>query len=146
MPLTRKLAALVGDLAVIDDPHERLALVVDRAKRLPPLPPHERIDANRVRGCVSVVWLVAELRDGVCHFRADAESPVVRGLVVLLCEFFSGFTPAALAHTEVEPLDALGLAKNLSPTRRNGLAAARQAIRAFAAHHASAANPAAPHA
>jgi cysteine desulfuration protein SufE len=132
VPLTRKLQQLVDDLAVLDDPQERLALIVDRAKRLPPLPPEERIDAHRVRGCVSVVWLVGEQRDGLCYFRGDAESPVVRGLVALLCEFFSGFPPATIAAGAADPIEALGLAKNLSPTRRNGLEAARAAIRGFA--------------
>lgn len=132
MPLSRKLSELADDLAAIDDIHERLSLVVDRSKRTPPLPPEERIEANRVRGCVSVVWLVCELREGSCQFRGDAESPVVRGLVVFLCEFFSDLPPATIASAEVDPLEALGLAHNLSPTRRNGLATVRQAIRAFA--------------
>ncbi|HUR59559.1 MAG TPA: SufE family protein [Opitutaceae bacterium] len=132
MPLTQKLQRLVEDLAVLDDPQERLGLVVDRAKKIPPLPPADRTDANRVHACISVVWLIGELREGRCYFRSDAESPVVRGLVVLLCEFFSGFPPAALAASNVDPLDALGLTQHLSPTRRNGLAAARTAIRAFA--------------
>lgn len=122
---------------MLHDPQERLALIVDRAKRAAPLGAHERTEANRVRGCVSVVWLVGEIRDGVCHFRADAESPVVRGLVLLLCEFFSGFAPALIAGSDADPLDALELTKNLSPTRRNGLAAARAAIRAFAARQTS---------
>lgn len=122
---------------MLDDPQERLALVVDRARRVHPLPPGERVDANRVRGCVSVVWLVGEMRDGRCFFRGDAESPLVRGLVVLLCDFFSGFSPDALCSTEVDPLAALGLTRNLSPTRRNGLEAARRAIRAFAQQHHS---------
>ena len=100
-----------------------------------PLPPADRCEANRVRGCVSVVWVVGEMRHGLCYFRGDAESPVVRGLVVLLCEFFSGFPPAALASTQVDPLDALGLTRNLSPTRLNGLDAARGAIRALAKQH-----------
>lgn len=133
VPLSRKLQQLVEDIAMLDDPQERLALIVDRSKRVPPLPPTDRIDANRVHGCVSVVWLVGELRAGHCHFRADAESPVVRGLILLLCDFYSGFEPAAIAASEVDPLEALGVTHNLSPTRRNGLAAARAAIRAFAA-------------
>jgi cysteine desulfuration protein SufE len=132
VPLTRKLQQLVEDLAVLDDPQERLALVVDRARRLPPLGPAERTEANRVRGCVSVVWLVGELREGRCHFRCDAESPVVGGLVALLCEFFGGFPPEMIAETSVDPLETLGLLKNLSPTRRNGLTAARNAIKLFA--------------
>lgn len=127
----RKLENLVADFAILDDLQERLTLVVDRAKRTPPLPPAQRTEANRVRGCVSVVWLAPELRAGVCHFHGDAESPLVRGLVVLTCDYFSGFPPAELAGTTLDPLAALGLTPNLSPTRRNGLAAVRQAIRAY---------------
>lgn len=132
MPLSHKLAGLADELAAIDDVHERLSLVVDRSRRTPPLPPGDRIDANRVHGCVSVVWLVSEHREGRCYFRGDAESPIVRGLVLFLCEFFSDLPPAVVASAEVDPLDALGLAHNLSPTRSNGLAAVRRTIRAFA--------------
>jgi cysteine desulfuration protein SufE len=135
--LAQKLQRWIDDFAVFDDPHERLAAAVDRAKRLPPLAPAERIDANRVHGCVSVVWLVGEQRAGRCFFRSDAESPVVRGLLGLLCEFFSDAPAAEVAASELEPLDALSLTRELSPTRRNGLAAARRAIRLWAERHAS---------
>lgn len=121
---------------MIDDPQERLSILVERTRTQPPLPSGDRIDANRVAGCVSTVWIVGEYRDGKCYFRADAESPVVRGLVGFLCEFFSGFPPAAIVATDPDPLEALGLTRNLSPTRRNGLASARAAIRAFAARQA----------
>ncbi len=107
-------------------------LLVDRAKRFPALPPAERIEANRVHACVSVVWLSAEMRDGACVFRGDAESPVVRALVVLLCDFFSGTDPAVIAASDYDPLETLGVMRNLSPTRRNGLAATRKTIREFA--------------
>lgn len=132
MPLTSRLEQLRDDLAVVDDPQERLMLLVDRARRFPALPATERIEANRVHACVSVVWLSAAARDGVCVFRGDAESPVVRALVLLLCEFFTGLAPAVIAASEHDPLEALGVTRNLSPTRRNGLAATRQTIREFA--------------
>ena len=132
VPLTRKLQQVVAELAVIDDAQERLALLVDRAKRLPELPVEQRTAAHRVPGCVSVVWLAGELRDGRCHFRSAAESPIVRGLVAFVCEFFSAFTPAEILASDPDPLEALGIARNLSPTRRNGLTAARRAIREFA--------------
>lgn len=132
MPLTRKLEELVEEFAPVEDPQERLTFAVDRSRRRPPLPPAERIDGNRVRGCVSVVWLVGEVRDGRCHFRSDAESPVVRGLVALLCDFFSGERPADIVASEADPLGSLDLTRNLSPTRRNGLASAHARIREFA--------------
>ncbi|MGH7959960.1 MAG: SufE family protein [Opitutaceae bacterium] len=64
--------------------------MVDRAKRIPPLPAKYRIDANRLSGCVSVVWLAGELDAGRCRFHGDAESPVLGGLVIFLCDFFTG--------------------------------------------------------
>lgn len=135
MSLTRRLQRWIEELAVLDDPQEQLALIIDRAKHNPALPAEERVDANRVAGCVSVVWLVPTMRGGLCEFRSDAASPVVRGLLAFLCEFYSGLPPETILATETDPLEQLGLARNLSPTRRNGLAAARGAIRAFAAQN-----------
>jgi cysteine desulfuration protein SufE len=130
--LAERLTEFTEELAPFDDPQERLAFVVDRAKRLPSLSAGERTDANRVRGCVSVVWLTGEVRDGRCVFRFDADSPVVRGLLALLCDFFSGSPAEEVAASEIDPLEALGLARHLSPTRRNGLASARARIRELA--------------
>jgi cysteine desulfuration protein SufE len=142
--LAEKQQHLVDDLAIIDDLQERLATVVDRARKLPPFPAAERTDEHRVRGCVSVVYLVGTLdADGRCQFRCDADSPLVRGLVALLCNFFSGATPTEIVASDADPLTALELTKNLSPTRQNGLASTRAAIRAFAKKHlpANDANP-----
>jgi cysteine desulfuration protein SufE len=130
--LAEKQQQLIDDLLIIDDAQERLAVIVDRAKKYPPLAAHERTDAQLVRGCISRVHLVGTLPDGRCQFRVDADSPLVLGLVALLCEFFNGGTPAEVSASEADPLAALGLTRNLSPTRQNGLAAVRAAIRAFA--------------
>jgi cysteine desulfuration protein SufE len=127
--LADRLKRTIDDFSVFEDPQERLAALVDRARKIPPLPSEERVEANRVRGCVSVVWIQGEIREGDCYFRGDAESPLVRGLVVFLCDFFSGVPMAEVAGSDLEPLEALGLTHNLSPTRRAALAAARQSIR-----------------
>ena len=132
MFLANRLDYIVRDFAVFEDPQERLAAVVDGARKTPPLPSHQRIDANRVTGCVSVVWLVCELHAGRCYFQGDADSPLVRGLVVFLCDFFNGAPMAEVATSGLDPLEALELTRNLSPTRRSGLAAARKAIQTFA--------------
>jgi cysteine desulfuration protein SufE len=131
--LAEKQQQLIADYAIIPDPQERLAAVVDRARRRPALPETERTEAHRVRGCVSQAWVIGELRDGRCFFRSDADSPLVRGLLALLCDFYSGATPAEVAATEPALLEELGLARNLSPTRLNGLRSVRAKIREFAA-------------
>ncbi len=133
MSLAEKQQQLVADYAIIDDPQERLAAVVDQARRRPPLPEADRTEANRVKGCVSLAWVVGEVRENRCHFRCDADSPLVRGLLVLLCDFYSGAPPAEVAATEPALIEQLGLDRNLSPTRLNGLRSVRARIRDFAA-------------
>ncbi len=132
MTLAEKQQQMIEDLALIEDAQERLSAVVDRARSRPPLPETERTDANRVKGCVSLAWIVGEVRDGRCQFRCDADSPLVRGLLVLLCDLYSEATPAEVAATEPALLEQLGLAQNLSPTRLNGLRSVRAKIRDYA--------------
>jgi cysteine desulfuration protein SufE len=137
MALTAHQQALLDEILLSDDRQERLAAVVDRARRLPKLRPAERTDAHRVRGCSSSVWLIPELRDRRCYFRVGADSPVVLGLVALLADFHAGSTPAEIVSNSIDPLETLDLTRTLSPTRRHGLAAVQAAIRAFAASHLS---------
>jgi cysteine desulfuration protein SufE len=127
--------ALIEELKYFDDLHERLTAIVERAQGQDCLPAAERIPAHRVPGCTSHVWLKPAFRDGHCYFKADADSPVVRGLAGLLAEFFSGITPEQILAENADPLVLLNLAEMLTPTRRHGLAAIRTAIRAFADQH-----------
>lgn len=133
MSVAEKQRQLTEDLLVIENRQERLAAVVDRARRLPPLPSAERSESNLVKGCVSQVWLVITTEDGRMHFRHDADSPLVRGLVALLCDLYEGGTPNEVAAVEPEILSATGLLRDLTPTRQNGLGAVRARIKAEAA-------------
>lgn len=123
---------MIDDLLLIEDAQERLAAVVDRAKSRPPLPASERTEDNRVKGCISAAWITGECRDGRCHFRGDADSPLVRGLVLLLADLYSDAAPAEVVEVEPELLEKTGLARGLSPTRLNGLRSVRAKIRDFA--------------
>lgn len=133
MTLAERHQHLVDDLSIIPDRQERLAAIVDRSRKLAPFPPAERTDALRVAGCQSSVWIIGELRpDGTLTLRCDADSPLVKGLVHLMCEAYSGATPGEIFATEPAFLDQLELLRDLSPTRRNGLAAVRARIRELA--------------
>jgi cysteine desulfuration protein SufE len=133
--LVEKQQQLIGNYAVIDDPQERLAAVVDDARKMPPLNDSERTEANRVKGCISQAWIAADLRSDRCSFRADADSPLVRGLLKLMCDLYTGATPAEVVTVEPVLFEELGLARNLSPTRLNGLRSVRAKIREFAGAH-----------
>lgn len=133
MTVAEKQRQIVEDFAIIENRQERLAAIVDRSRKLPPLPADDRSDANRVAGCVSSVWILAGVSDGRMRFRHDADSPLVRGLVALLCDMYDGGTPDEIVRTEPTMLEDLELLRDLTPTRRNGLAAVRARLKALAA-------------
>lgn len=135
MDVAAKQQQMLADLLLIEDPQERLASIVDRARSRLAVSRQEHIDAHRVPGCVSPVWLIGDFAAGRCRFRSDAESPMVRGLVALLCDLYSGGTPEEVLATEPALLEQLGLLRTLSPTRLNGLRSVRACIRDFAARH-----------
>lgn len=137
MNLAEKQQQLIDRLRLIEDAHERLAAITARGKKWRAPKDDERVEEHRVPGCVSRVWLIGEVEDGRCRWRMDADSPLVKGLVALLCEITDGMTPAEVVNFEPEIVAALGLDRSLSPTRLNGLNAVAQTMRAFARHHLS---------
>jgi len=132
----QKQQQLVAKISLIEDRQERLAWVVDRARKVPALADSEKTEENRVQGCVSRVWLVGTVEEGQCRFRVDADSTLVKGLAWLLCEVADAASPAEVAAFEIRILEELHLADQLSPTRRNGLEQVQRRIREFAAAHA----------
>jgi cysteine desulfuration protein SufE len=130
--LETKQQALVEKFEFIPDVQERLAAVVAHKPKLAPLPAEAKIDANLVRGCSSRVWLTGFVAENACHFQFESESPLVRGLVGLLCELYESAPPAEVVAFEPEIFDCLGISQNLSPTRLNGLASVRHAIKRIA--------------
>ena len=103
---------------------ERLSALTSHAARMK-LPAEARIDANLVPGCISRVWLHGELRDGLTRFDCDADSPMVKALVAVLCELYSDVSAREVAETEPEIWQGCQFHKMLSPTRLNGLASVR---------------------
>jgi len=133
MSLADKQQRLIAKYAIVEDAQERLGAIVSRGKKWPAPADEEKTEAHRVKGCVSQVWIVGAREGDRCRFRMDADSPLVKGLVAMHCELYDGETASEIVSTEPAWVEALGLEGRLSPTRLNGLASVRQAIRAFAA-------------
>jgi len=132
----QRQAAFIERYSVILDSQERLAAIVARRPSVAPLPQEEQMPERLVPGCQSRVWIAARVEEGRCRFRMQAESALVRGLIGLLCDLYDDATPAEVAAIEPEIFEALGIARNLTPTRLNGLAAVRGFLREFALRHA----------
>ncbi len=112
---------------------QRARLLMQWGERLAPLSEAERCEANRVHGCESLVWLVAQQQDGAWHFRAGSDARLLRGLLAVLLARVDGLKGEELAALDLADwFDQLGLARQLSPSRSNGLNAVLQRMRELA--------------
>ena len=134
-----ELERLVETFEVLDDWTERYRYIIDLAKNLPPLPEEARVEANKVQGCMSQVWLVARADDAddadakVLHFLADSDAQIVKGLIAVLLMMFSGRSVDEIAALDAKAIfGELGLDQHLSVGRRNGLESMVQRIKLLA--------------
>lgn len=129
-----ELAELTEEFDLLGDWEERYRYVIDLGKALAPLSDAERIDANKVRGCASQVWMVSSPQaDGTLGFRGDSDAHIVRGLVAVLMRLYSGRSPKVILDFDIKAaLDRLGLSGALSAQRSNGLASMVARIRSDA--------------
>lgn len=142
MTLAERRQQIIDDIQIIEDPEERFGYIVDRGRGLPHLPAELKIDAFKIEGCVSNLWLVPEYVDGRCFFRCDGDSMITKGVGSLICELYSDSTPDEIASEDASFMGALGISQHLTQNRRNGLSNLVKRIREFAASAAAA--PAAP--
>lgn len=125
-------AALVEEFQFFDDWMDRYQYIIDLGRRLPDFPEAAKIDANKIKGCQSQVWFVAELKNDRLHFEAISDAAIVSGLIAVLLRIYSDRKPQDIIDTPADFVAALQLEQHLSPTRSNGLAAMLKAIHAFA--------------
>lgn len=111
--------------------------IMDLGERLTPVPDALKTPETFVPGCQSRVHLAARVRPGtqdVIEFLADSDANIVRGLIALLQQLYSGQKAGAILAFDAQAFfGRLGLDEHLSMTRRNGLVAMVERIRQIAA-------------
>jgi len=132
------LEKIIDDFGVLDDWDDRYRYIIELGRKMPPFPDELRSDATKVRGCASRVWLVASRapdaqgRD-VVTFVGDSDAMIVRGLIAILLQLYSGKTSQEILAVDAKKvLGGLGLDTHLSQQRSNGLFAMVERIRADA--------------
>jgi len=134
MSMDAKCEQLVEELMPFEDPLERFAYVIDRAKDAPGLEAEYKIDTFLIKGCISQLWVFPRFEDGKCYFQADSDASITKGTATLLCELYSGEPPEEVIRVEPDFLSEVGITQHLSPNRRNGLTGVREKIKAYAQH------------
>ena len=144
----RPCAYITGEMSTIDEIIENFTLleewddryryVIELGRTLTPLAEAAHVDANKVQGCASQVWLVTHKKPNgtagpVLTFEGDSDAHIVRGLIAILFALYSGKTAKEIVDIDaLKVFDRIGLRENLTPQRSNGLRSMIQRIQAEA--------------
>lgn len=127
-----RINVLVEDFKRFSDWEERYKHLIDLGKKMPAMEDVHRNPGNLVKGCQSQVWLHADLLDGKILFQADSDASIVKGIIALLINVYSGSTPDEILATKPTFLEDIGLREHLSMSRANGLNSMMKQISFFA--------------
>jgi cysteine desulfuration protein SufE len=122
-----RLDEIIENFNFLDDWEDRYRYLIELGRGLEPLDEAAHNEINKVRGCVSQVWLetrVAQDDAGcpVLYLKGDSDAHIVRGLVALILAIYSGQTASRILATDAEGLfESLGLSTHLTPQRSNGV-------------------------
>lgn len=112
---------IVEEFALFDSWDDKYEYLIDLGKKLAPLPDQFKTDENKVRGCQSTVWLVADYKDGKVYFTAESDAVIVKGLISMLIRVLSGHTPDEIINAPLSFINEIGMTTHLAQTRSNGL-------------------------
>ena len=133
-----KIDEIVENFELLDEWDDRYRYVIELGRTLSPLADSAHVDANKVQGCASQVWLLTHVKPNgssgpVLTFEGDSDAHIVRGLIAILFALYSGKSAQDILATDPLALfDRIGLRENLTPQRSNGLRSMVERIRAEA--------------
>ena len=113
------------DFSLLNAWEDKYRYVIELGEQLPPFPETARDERHRVQGCVSRVWLIADVGVGAdtrVRLQGDWDAHIVRGLVAIMLALYSDRRASEIDAIDAdETLRSLGLDEHLTPQRANGL-------------------------
>jgi cysteine desulfuration protein SufE len=123
---------IVDEFSLFDSWDDKYEYIIDLGKKPAPLEEQYKKDENKVKGCQSTVWLVADYRNGRVYFKAESNSVIVQGLISLLIRVLSGQKPDDIVGAKLDFLNEIGMMTHLAQTRSNGLLAMVKQMKNYA--------------
>ena len=123
---------IVEEFSLFDSWDDKYEYIIDLGKKLPPLEDQFKKDENKVKGCQSTVWLVADYRDGRVYYKAESDAVIVKGLISMLIRVLSGQSPDDIVNARLDFIRDIGMMTHLAQTRSNGLLSMVKQMRNYA--------------
>ena len=117
-----RLDEIVDTFELLGDWEQRYQYLIELGEALPPMPAALKLDKNKVRGCMSQVWIDAALKDGKIQFVGDSDTSVIKGILALLIGLCNGRKVEDIQSINMDSIfERLNLAEHLSPNRHVGV-------------------------
>ena len=125
---------LVETFEFLDDWEDRYRHVIELGKAMPLLDEALKVEATKVDGCASQVWLhCSTQKEGsklIFSFIGDSDALIVGGLIGILRILYNGLSVEAVLEINAScEMERLGLKDHLSVQRSNGLRSMVERIR-----------------
>lgn len=118
--LPPKLAKIVERFQRRSNPKQKYEQLLWYGQKLPEMPESAKIPENKVNGCVSQVYITAQLADGKVLYQGDSDAQLVKGLVAFLIEGLNDLSPEEIIRVQPNFIEDTGLQVSLTPSRANG--------------------------
>jgi len=123
---------IVEEFSLFDTWDDKYEYIIDLGKKLAPLDQKYKIDENKVRGCQSTVYLVADYKDGRIFYKAESDAVIVKGLISMLIRVLSGQKADDIVKAPLNFIKEIGMMTHLAQTRSNGLLAMVRQMKNYA--------------
>ena len=116
---------IVDIFELLGDWEQRYQYLTELGEKLPVMPVALKTVENKVRGCMSQVWVCAcrdEHAPEIIRFYGDCDTSIIKGVLAVLIQLASGKTAAEVEQLDVDELfSRLNLYDHLSPNRHVGV-------------------------
>ena len=108
---------------MLDDWDQRYEYLVEIGEQLPPMPERLKTEENRVKACMSRVWIDVETDPkGNVHIEGDCDTGIIKGVVALLINLCQGLSAREIQEIDMDEIfKRLSLDSHLSPNRHVGV-------------------------
>jgi len=116
-------AESLNSLLELEGEEGQFEYLIEVGKKAPPLREQDRVDKNKMSGCLAQVWIKYYKKGDRNYFLGDSDALIVKGLVIIISEALSGLTNDQIKELKHDMVDELGLGPSLSARRQVGMMA-----------------------
>ena len=114
------LSRLVEKLKKSEDPQRKYEFILWLGKKLKEPANEILVEENKDQGCVSEVFVKANIRGGKLFWEGYSDALITKGLLAFLISGLNELTPNQVVEIDKKFIEDTGLKASLTPSRSNG--------------------------